>query len=292
MMVPPANGRSDWRPYAMVAPALAVLGLFFVTGLGMALVQSLGWFPAAGLRDWNLDAYRTLLSDPSFYRSLGETLYLAVVATAISAVLSLALALALRRVAVISQWVRFMLQLPMPVPHLAVGGAVVLILSQSGLLSRLAFALGWMSAPADFPALVNDRWNLGLIAVYLYKEVPFITLFLLAVLERSGTELEQVARSLGAGPWQRFRRVILPAVLPGLASASLIVLAFILGAFELPLLLGRTHPETLAVLAYHHYIDVDLNSRPLAMAVCMIIAAITVLIALGYHRLLWRSGGD
>ena len=273
-------------PYWAVAPALGVLGLFFVSGLVMGLVQSLGYFPAAGLEDWNLAHYRELFAAPEFYRSLGETIYLAGAATALSAVVSLALVLLVRRVSPAHHLVKVFLQLPLPIPHLAVGGAMVLLLSQSGLISRLAFALGWVSDPGQFPALVNDRWNVGLILVYLYKEVPFITLFLLAVLERSGEALEEAARSLGAGAWQRFRRVLLPLMLPALASASLIVFAFIVGAFELPLLLGRTYPETLAVLAYHRYTDVDLAARPVAMAVCMVIAATALAVTAGYYRLL------
>lgn len=276
------------RPYWMVAPALAVLALFFASGLVLALVQSLGHFPAGGLTGWSLDYYRALFGAPGFYRALGETVYLAGVSTVLSAILSLGLALGMRRVALASRWVRMALQLPLPVPHLAVGAAMALILSQSGLLSRVAFAMGWISDPGEFPALVNDRWNLGLIGVYLYKEVPFITLFLLAVLERSGDDQEEAARTLGAGPWERFRRVVLPTVLPGLALSSLIVFAFIFGAFELPLLMGRTYPETLAVLAYHQYIAAEWSARPQAMAVCMVIAGATTATALAYHRIVRR----
>ncbi len=79
-------------------------------------------------------------------------------------------------------------------------------------------------------------------------------------------EYEEVAQTLGAGPWQRFRHVLLPLVMPGIISTSIIVFAFLFGSFEIPLLLGVRYPNTLPVTAYRAYIDPDLSRRPEAMA--------------------------
>jgi putative spermidine/putrescine transport system permease protein len=66
------------------------------------------------------------------------------------------------------------------------------------------------------------------------KEAPFIALMILALLARLGDEYEQAARVLGASAWQRFRHVTLPLIAPAVVSSSLMVFAFIFGAFEVP----------------------------------------------------------
>jgi putative spermidine/putrescine transport system permease protein len=100
-----------------------------------------------------------------------------------------------------------------------------------------------------------------------------------------GTDYESVARSLGATRWQAFRHVLLPLILPGVLSASVIVFAFTFGAYEVPLLLGASHPQALPVLAYRTYTDVDLAARPEAMAMAVVIALLSALMIWGYLRL-------
>ena len=91
-------------------------------------------------------------------------------------------------------------------------------------------------------------------------------LIVLAVLQSIGEDYEDLARTLGANSWQRFRYVILPLIMPGVLSSSVLVFAFTFGAFEIPYLLGQRFPSALPVLSYRAYTDVDLNSRPEAMA--------------------------
>jgi putative spermidine/putrescine transport system permease protein len=111
---------------------------------------------------------------------------------------------------------------------------------------------------------------------------------MLAVLQSVGEDYENVARNLGANPWQRFRYVLWPLMLPGMVRASTLVFAFAFGSFQVPYLLGQTYPTTLPVLAYRNYTDVDLNARPEAMAMSVVIGAIIVLLVVLYMRLLER----
>ena len=99
---------------------------------------------------------------------------------------------------------------------------------------------------------------------------------ILAVLRRSGVELLEVGRTLKAGRWQRFRYITLPTISPSLGAAGLIVFAYTFGAFEIPFLLGQTHPMMLPVWAYKNYSDVDLLARPEGIATGLLIAGIIV----------------
>ncbi|MCU0491876.1 MAG: ABC transporter permease subunit [Chloroflexaceae bacterium] len=272
----------------LLLPALLIGGLFLV-GLLFGLAQSLGLFSLVEVGRPTLRFYGQLLRDPDVLRSLGLTLYVSGTATLLATVLGVALALLLRRMARGAGSLRLLVQLPLPVPHLVAALGLALLLAQSGLLARLLHALGLVAAPANFPALVNDRAAVGVIVTYVWKEVPFITLATLAALRAVGDELEQAARNLGASPWQAFRHVTLPLVAPAVLGAAVIVFAYAIGAFEVPLLLGQSFPRSLAVEAYTLYQDVDLAVRPAALALNSLLALLTLAAVPLYVWLLRRT---
>ena len=273
----------------LLAPAVGVIGILFVGGLGVALVQSLGYMPAIGMTEWSLEAYRQVLGDEDFVDSLLLTLYVSGVSTGLSTVLAVLAALALRRSRGRLSAVVF--QLPITIPHLVAAVGIALVVAQTGLGARLAAALGLIGEPREFPALLYDRYSVGIILTYVWKEVPFIALVVLASLRGVASELEEVARTLGAGAWQRFWYVVFPVISPSVVAASLLVFAFTFGAFEVPYLLGKSYPTMLPVMAYNEYREIDLAARPAAMAINVLIALITGTAAALYLRLARDLGG-
>lgn len=258
---------------ALLAPALGAVALLFGGGLVLGLLQSLGHLPAAGMRDLSLEHFRRVFADPGFFESLALTLATALVSSAAAMALATAAALGLHALAGRSRVLQFIFQIPLTVPHLVVAVAALFLLAPSGLLSRLALNLGLVDSPDSFPLLVNDPFGIGIMAAYVWKEVPFIALMVLAALRGGGSELIEAARTLRAGRWQCFRHVTLPLIFPSLGAAGLIVFAYTFGAFEIPYLLGRTHPMMLPVRAYRSYSDVDLLERPEGIATGLVIAA-------------------
>ena len=269
----------------MLAPALAIIILIFMVGLLMTLAQSFNYMPLIGKTDLSLDAYLRVLKGPEFGPSLILTSWIAFATTAASTILAIGCALFLRRQFRGKRLLTFIFQLNVPIPHIVGAVGVLLLLSQSGLASRLAYAVGLISQPSDFPILVYDRWGLGIIAEYVWKTTCFTGLIALAVLQSIGDDYEDVARSLGANPWQRFRYVILPLILPGVLRASVLVFAMSFGWFAIPYLLGQRFPSALPVVAYRNYTDVDLNARPEAMAISVMISALGTVLAYAYMKI-------
>ncbi|MGH3088275.1 MAG: ABC transporter permease [Rubrobacteraceae bacterium] len=267
----------------LLAPAALVIGTLFIGGLYAALIQSLGYFPAIGQTEVSLDAYREVLTSGDFVDSLLLTVYVALASTVISTTLAVLGALALRRSSGRVSAVVF--QIPITIPHLVAAVGIALVVSQTGLGARIASILGLIGEPSDFPALLYDKYSVGIILTYVWKEVPFVALVVLAGLRGVASELEEIAQTLGANAWQRFWHVIFPVIAPGVVAASLIVFAFTFGAFEVPYLLGRDYPTILPVTAYNEYRSLDLSDRPVSMAINILIAVITALFAAAYLRL-------
>lgn len=275
-----------WRAYLLLLPAIALIGILFGGGLLLALLQSVGVIGILGQGQISLSAYQAVLSNPEFLRSLLLSLYIAIVATGASVVLSLALAMLLRTA---GRWASFACQITLPIPHLVGIAGILLLLSPSGLVARLLYALGWIRSDQDFPLLVNDAANIGVLTHFFWREIPFITLILLAVLRGINPAYEMQARALGASPWQCFWNVTLPMMKTGISSASLIVFGYIFASFEVPFLLGSSRPRTLPVLVYRAFTDSDLARRQEAIALGMILSILSILIILAYSWLIARD---
>ncbi len=268
----------------LLVPALSIIVLLFLGGLAIGLMRSFNYMPIIGLTEPNFDAYIAVFTSADFYLSFLLSFYIAFTSTVIASVLAIASALLLRRTFFGRSVVSFIFRLNLPVPHLVGAIGILYLFSQSGTFARLSAEWGMIAKPSDFPAIIFDPMAIGIILQYVWKEIPFIGVIVLANMQSLGEDYESVGRSLGANRWQAFRHVLFPLIFPGVLSASVITFAFTFGAYEVPALLGASYPPALPVLAYRKYTDVDLAARPEAMAMAIVIALLSAVMIFFYVR--------
>ena len=191
---------------------------------------------------------------------------------------SLALALALQAslgVRLRTGTLRGLLFLPMAVPPLVAALLSVQMLGNAGLVSRLAHAAGVVARPEDFPTMLYTSAGLGIVVTHMTLVTPFL-LLLLDRLARHAllADLEQVARTLGASPWQTWRRVCLPVLLRASAPVLSVYLVVLMGAYEVPLLVGAQYPSMISVLIQRRFSQFDLGTRPEAYALASLYACL------------------
>ena len=253
------------RDAAMLAPAVVTLSVLFggaLIGIADTSLRPLGG--PAGTAAWS-----ELLADPAFHDSVAFTLRITVASTVIAALAALAIAGVLRGQGTVA---RALVSVPVPVPHLLVATVAVLWLAPGGLADR---TLGGL--PVD---LVRDRAGVGIIAVYVYKEAPFLVLLLLAGMGDELRDREAAAAVLGAGPLQRLRWVTWPAVRGPLVVGSIIVAAYVLGSFEVPLTVGPNYPTTISEFAFGAVRGDVIAGESRAAAALLVAAAAAVALAL------------
>jgi putative spermidine/putrescine transport system permease protein len=272
-------------------PALLLVGFLFGASVVYGVGQSLGYLPFIGQTQVSLDAYRSVLmgsgaAGREFWVSLPFSLWVSGVSTFLAAVGALFVALLVQRRGTAGGLTA--LNLNLGFPHLVWAISLLLLLSQSGLLARIATVLGLIQMPADFPVLVRDRYGIGIIIDYFTKELPFLALIVLGILRSQPEGYDQVAENLGATWQQRLRYVTFPLVLPGLAAGALLTFAFVFGAYEVPAVLGVRFPRMLSVLALDFFNDPDLRSRAEAMAISVIMAVVVIIVAVVGRQLTAR----
>ena len=280
--------RKRLTPYLLLVPQIILTLLFFI-GLCTGIIQSLGVIPAFDLTEPTLQYYKEVLTRPDMLTSVFFSLYIAFTSALLATVAGVFLCMLLVMSDKAKGLMMRIVQLPITVPHVVVALFVINILSQNGFLARCAYALGMIRDQKDFPVFIYDTHGMGIILAYLWKEIPFIVYFTIALMANINNNLGEAAVNLGAGRWTAFRKVTLPLCRITILSGFLIIFVFALGAYELPLLLGATSPKALPILAYIQYIHPDLRHRPYAMALNGIIIMISLLCAVAYFILMKKN---
>jgi putative spermidine/putrescine transport system permease protein len=269
-----------------------VILFLFVGGIIFGILQSFEVNPFSNsVAHINFQAYTEIFSTTTFRVSFLMTFLIAFTTTLLTMVLSIATALMLRRTFVGKRLVAFCYQIPIPMPHIVIGVGILMLLSQSGLISRILYNTGIISRIANFPILVNDDIGFGIVFVYLWKQIPYVGVIVLSILQSIATDYEEVAYSLGASKWQSFQHVLLPLIIPGITPASIVCFSYVFGAYEVPFILGKTRPTMLSVYSYQLYESLNLKGRPLAMAISVFVALFVTVLVVIYQKVVMKASG-
>lgn len=264
-------------------PVLLVLTVLFGGALVLGVMQSLGFAPWFGVNTFpDYSYFGALWGEGHFWRSLWLTLYYAIAATFVALVMGVLLAIALVRSFPSKTLYKYLYKLPLMIPYTVGIALAVIMLGNGGMTSRLMAFFGVIDDPSQFPQLLQTHMGWGIIAVYVWKQTPFVALTIYAVLLGVGRETEEAAAILGANKWQIFFKVTLPQILPGIISSTLIIFAFNIGAFEAPFILGGGFPDTLPVVAWRYFNDADYTLQLQGMATVVSIALIAGVILYTY----------
>lgn len=287
--------RNKAVPWLLLAPFVLVTAIVLVSIINI-LMQSLGYVPAFGLREISLKYYAEILAKPEVRESLMVSIRISVLSSIGAAAIGTLLCAAIVRSRSNKGLPLYMVRLPILIPHTVVAVFTVALLSQTGLLARLCYAMGLIGDYTEFPMLLYGPGYAGVILAYLWKEIPFIAYFTLALMSSISDTLGEAAENLGASPLRSFCDVTLPMSMPAILRSFVIVLVFSFGGYELPLLLGSTLPKAFPVYTYIEYTKPDLLNRPYAMAmngITLILSAVIVVIyAIVMNRLTKKLGGD
>jgi multiple sugar transport system permease protein len=243
--------------WALAAPALVVIGVFFILPVIAGLALSLTDFDLYALADLStlrfvgLDNYLRLLHTPLFWQALGNTLYFVAVGVPLSIALSLGAALLLD--ARVARWQGlFRTALFAPVVTTVVAVAVIwryLLHTRYGLINQALGDLG--IAPIDW--LGDPHWSMpAIILVATWKNFGYNMVILLAGLQAVPRELHESARVDGAGTFRRFADVTLPMLTPTLVMVAIMTLAGYFQLFAEPYVMTQGGPlrSTVSVLYF------------------------------------------
>jgi sulfate transport system permease protein len=163
-----------------------------------------------------------------------------------------------------------LIDLPLAVSPVIVGLALVLVYGRTTGTGKALASIG-ISIIFSIP---------GMVIATVFVCIPLVVRAVAPVLEEIGDDQEQAAATLGAGSWQTFRRITLPAIRGALAYGVVLALARSLGEYGAIAvvsgrLVGRTQTVTLFVQERYQNFD---QQAAYASAVVLVLTAVIALL--------------
>jgi putative thiamine transport system permease protein len=216
---------------------------------------------ACVLSAWHSAAWAALMDEPHLLRAWGMTLWTGLASTLLAYWLCAAI-VAHSFGSPLWQRVVRSLSPMLAVPHAAMAVGWVFLVAPSGWLLRLLspWATGFTSPP---PWLTSqDPWGLGIIAVLVVKEIPFLLWVVATQLQRddASTRLQRemhAAQTMGYPRSSAFWQVVWPQLAARIRWPLLAVLAYSLTVVDVAQIAGPSNPPTLAMLAWQWLQDAD-----------------------------------
>ena len=274
--------KSAWLPWALIAPQMVIVLVFFFWPAGQAIYQSFLREDAFGTSTEfvGIDNFVELFNDASYLASFKTTLIFSVLVAVLGLVISLMLAVMADRVIKGATGYKTLLIWPYAVAP-AVAGVLWLFMFAPS-IGVVAWALRRVGF--DWNHLLNGTHAMALIVMAaVWKQISYNFLFFLAGLQSVPKSLIEAAAIDGAGPWRRFWTVQFPLLSP--TTFLLLVMNVIYAFFDtFGIVDAATHGgpgKDTAILVYKVYFDgfkgLDLGGSAAQSVVLMVIViALTV----------------
>lgn len=233
------------------------------------------------LQGFTTSWYVRILENPVLLRALERSAIVASLSSVIAVALGVLAAFALlRRRFVAKPAVSALLFSPLVVPYLVFGISLLVVFTAFDrlLIETTGYTIG-----------------LGLHAVvvgHVVVSLPYTILTIMPLLERLSISVDEAAQDLGAGPWQRFRRVTLPLLAPAILSAFLISFTLSFDEYAIASFLSGTSPTWPVYLFAQLRVPSQLPQLVAVSSVILVGSLLLVLAAEVMRRLTARRYGD
>ncbi|WDZ88701.1 ABC transporter permease [Nocardiopsis sp. HUAS JQ3] len=255
---PPRPRRFGRAPWILLLPAL--VGAAFLV------------LPMAGLlasAPWSTMGSR--LAEPEVLAALWLSLSTATAATAVSLLLGVPLAWLLARTDFPGRrLVRALVTVPLVMPPVVGGVALLLVLGRNGIVGRYLDA--WFGITLPFtPAAV--------VLAQVFVAMPFLVISVEGALRGADRRYEEAAATLGAGRAAVFAHVTLPMVLPGIAAGAVLCWSRALGEFGATITFAGNFPGTTQTMPLAVYVAMQRDPEAaivlslILLAVCLAVLA-------------------
>jgi multiple sugar transport system permease protein len=288
-------GYGRWTPFWFLAPAVLVLALVGIYPTLFALVTSFRQYNLTRVRDGfpfvGLANYISVLTDSTFWQTLGRTGLFFLCVMPVEVALGLIFALMLHQTGqnFLRALARVSLVIPLATTYAVVGLLGRLIFNRDFGVANAAFtALGfgpidWLGSPAGaFAAIATmDVW----------QWTPFCALIFLSGLSMVPVEIEEAARLETSSKWALLTQVQLPYLWPGLTAMLILRSADVLKLFDSVFTMTRGGPgaATELISIYIQRVGFRVFDMGLASAQALLLLILTIVLARLYIRFFYRE---
>ncbi len=271
----------QFTPWWLSAPALTLFAALLLVPLLLTAVLSFNAYdPLTGVKagEFTLEHFQHVFTDDYYYGIFWRTFWISALVTLICVLVGAPEAYVLSRMG--PPWRSILLLVvlaPLLVSVVVRAFGWSMLLGPQGLVNKLLGVFG----VAPLKMLYTE---IAVVVALVHVMLPFMVIPVWTSLQKLDPGVENAALSLQATPFITLRRIVLPQVLPGILSGSLIVFGLSASAFAIPGLLGGRRLKMVATVVYDEYLH-ELN-WPLGAAIALTLLVANLLVMLSYNRLL------
>jgi putative spermidine/putrescine transport system permease protein len=232
--------------FLLVLPGAGFTFLFLAAAILMTFLQSIGLYTLVG-QSRLTGAFWLSLLDRTFLDSFLFSLKVGVGSAFGTLIFAYPLALFLRRQRFGARLIGSIVKVPLFVPALVAAFLILNILAFNGVLNSALMYAGIIDRPLK---MLNDKFGWNVLAIQIWKNLPFQLLIIASVLQTIRTDIEDAARNLGANPFQVVLHILLPLSIPGILIAVVLVFILTFGDYAITKVAGPVYPSSLSVLMY------------------------------------------
>lgn len=250
-----------------------------LAGFTYALLYSFG---LTGLlsEGFTLKHWTETLSDFYAWKSIGFSLMIAMISVFISFWISLFLVLKLTK-DFQKKWFHRLIFVPLCFPATVMALYVLQTFSKSGFFSRISYQLGFIDQIESFPELTNDAYGIGIMLTSVLMVFPFFTIYIKNIFDAEKlNEYQQLSQSLGASSLQTFWKISLPILWRKSKLTLMLYIIFVMGSYEVPLLLGRQNPQMITPRIVDKAQRFNLQDIPQAYAMALMYLGVVLILIL------------
>jgi len=272
--------RRGGRGYLLSAPALVMFTCLLLVPLALTLILSFNVFDyEVGVKSdsYTLANYGEVLTDSYFYEIFLRTFWISALVTLLCVLIGVPEAYILSRMG--TPWRSIFLILiltPLLISVVVRAFGWSLLLGADGLINQGIQALGGQPVKMLYTPF-------AVIIALVHVMLPFMIIPIWTSLQKLDPAAEQAALSLGATQAKVMRLVVLPQIMPGMLSGTLIVFGLSASSFAIPGLLGGRRLKMVATVVYDQYLS-ELN-WPMGATIAVALLLVNLLVMLSWNRM-------
>lgn len=274
-----------WLDVLMVTPLFLYILFFMFIPVGQSIYLS---FMPRGGGDPTLENYRTIINRSQFQDAFVNTIGISIMGVSMEMVAGIIIALMLSRAFRGRGFFRSIVLVPLGVPTLVAGAAMLYFVGFNGYLNEILLDLGII----DVPIYWQQSGLRGMFAIALadlWKTTPLVVLILLAGLESIPGDVYEAADVDGADGWRRFWDHTIPLLMPSITMALILRVIDAFRIFDIALVLAG---QAIPVMSSFVYFDYRSGSINTAAAAAVILLLMILVFVVAYLLLVARRTED
>ncbi|MFY0673259.1 MAG: hypothetical protein JXQ87_07635 [Bacteroidia bacterium] len=236
------------------------------TGLVYTLLYSFGFIGITS-HGFTVEHWSAVLVQESFWSSIVFSALQAGFGVLLTVVISLLVLFSLKD----KKETKTFLFFPLIIAPVVVAFAFFSFWSDSGFVAKICYQIGLISAPNEFPNVINSNAGVGILLAHLFLGIPFFIISFLNIYKSFNLkDLTVLSESLGSSKMQAVFKVEIPILLRQNSRLMLLYFVFFFGAYEIPLLLGSESNRMFSILILDKLTKFDISEKPQAFVMTSI----------------------